>query len=223
MSLSILQGATATKAHGSKKAHIKTPIPLERPKERMYQKHENISFKLKNNHGQANSGGYKFTIPFFHTGSPEETILLVQNITKIFLGLELTTGSAQYVIVRRILKGDVLAAFNRFATDHGDETGAHMKQCLNDLIEHNLPKRALTYQKRAMRRFMRKPHEMSMRDFMARLTEINSYLKYFPPFAVNAELPMDELVDIGKFAFPLSWQREMVLQGYEPTDHTSRP
>ena len=219
MSLSTLRGATATKAHGSKKAHIKTPIPLERPKERKYQKHEYISFKLKNNPGQANSGEYEFTIPFFHTGSPEETILLVQNITKIFLGLELTTGSAQYVIVRRILKGDALAAFNRFATDHGAETGAHMKQCLNDLIEHILPKRALTYQKRAMRRFMRKPHEMSMRDFMARLTEINSYLKYFPPFAANAELPMDELVDIGEFAVPLSWQREMVLQGYEPADH----
>ena len=30
---------------------------------------------------------------------------------------------------------------------------------------------------------------------------------------------MDELVDIGEFAVPLSWQREMVLQGYEPADH----
>ena len=96
------------------------------------------------------------------------------------------------MIVRRILKGDALAAFNRFATDHGAKTGAHMKQCLNDLIEHILPKRALTYQKRAMRRFMRKPHEMSMRNFMARLTEINSYLQFFPPFAADAELPMDK-------------------------------
>ena len=103
MSLSTLCGATAPKAHGSKKAHIKTPIPLEQPKERKYQKHEYISFKLKNNPGQANSGEYEFTIPFFHTGSPEETILLVQNINKIFLGLDLTTGSAQYTIVRRIL------------------------------------------------------------------------------------------------------------------------
>ena len=93
MSLSTLRGATATKAHGSKKAHIKTPIPLERPKERKYQKHEYISFKLKNNPGQANSGEYEFTIPFFHTGSPEETILLVQNISKIFLGLDQTTLS----------------------------------------------------------------------------------------------------------------------------------
>ena len=219
MSLSTLRGATATKAHGSKKAHIKTLIPLERPMERKYQKHEYISFKLKNNPGQANSGEYEFTIPFFHTGSPEETILLVQNIQKIFLGLDLTTGSAQYTIVRRILKGDALAAFNRFATDHGAETVAHMKQCLNDVIKHILPKRALTYQKQAMRRFMRKPAEMSMRDFMARLTEINSYLQFFPPFDANANLPMDELVDIGEFAVPLSWQREMVLQGYEPADH----
>ena len=87
---------------------------------------------------------------------------MLQNINKIILGLELTTGSAQYVIVWHILKGDALAALNRFATDRGAETVAHMKQCLNNLIEHILPKRALTYQKRAMRRFMRKPHEMSM-------------------------------------------------------------
>ena len=59
------------------------------------------------------------------------------------------------MIVRRILKGDALVAFNRFATDHGAETGAHMKQSLNDLIEHILPKRALTYQKRDMRLIMR--------------------------------------------------------------------
>ena len=99
MSLSTLFGAMATKAHGSKKAHIMTPIPLERPKERKYQKHEYISFKLKNNPGQANSGEYEFTIPFFHTGSPEETILLVQNINKIFLWFDLTTGSALIAVV----------------------------------------------------------------------------------------------------------------------------
>jgi len=66
---------------------------------------------------------------------------------------------------------------------------------------------------------MCKPAEMSMRDFMARLTEINSYLQFFPPFDANKNLPMDELVDIGEFAVPLSWQREMVRQGYEPADH----
>ena len=135
---------------------------------------------------------------------------MVQNIQKIFLGLDLTTGSAQYMIVRHILKGDVLAAFTQFATDHGAETVAHMKQCLNDVIKHILPKCALTYQKQAMHRFMCKPAEMSMRDFMARLTEINSYLQFFPPFDANANLPMDELVDIGEFAVPLSWQHEMV-------------
>jgi len=94
-----------------------------------------------------------------------------------------------------------------------------MKQCLNDVIEHILPKRALTYQKRAMCRFKHKPAEMSMRDFMTRLRENNSYLQFFLPFDANANLPMDELVDIGKFAVPLPWQREMVLQGYEPADH----
>ena len=82
-----------------------------------------------------------------------------------------------------MFKGNALSAFKRFAADHDTETPGHLLECLNDLIEHILPNRALTYQKRAMRRFMRKPADMTIKDFMARLTKINAYLEFFPPFA----------------------------------------
>ena len=219
MSLSTLRGASETKAHASKNHRMNIPIPLERPKERKYQKHEYLSFKLKNQPTLATSSEYEFTMPFFSTGTPEETILMVSNIKKVFKGLNLTTGQAQFAIVDRVLKGDAHAAFSRFAGTHGAQTPGNMSQCLDDLIEHFLPKRALTYQKRAMRRFMRKPVDMTMRDFMSRLTEINAYLEFFPPFEPDQVLPSDEIVDIGEFAIPMSWQREMVLQGFEPADH----
>ena len=66
---------------------------------------------------------------------------------------------------------------------------------------------------------MRKPADMPIKDFMSRLTEINSYLEFFPPFEANQPLPQDELVDIGEFAIPMSWQKQMVLQGFEPSEH----
>ena len=151
MSLSTLRGARPTQAHGSKRNHIKVPIPLERPKEKKYQKTELLKFKLKNNPTQADSGEYTFTIPFFSTGTAEQTINLRLNIKKIFTGLNMNTGPAQFQIVRRILKGDALSAFNGYATDRGAETVATMRACLRDLLTHIIPPRGLIYQKRAMR------------------------------------------------------------------------
>ena len=100
MSLSTLRGASETKAHASKNHRMNIPIPLERPKERKYQKHEYLSFKLKNQPTLANSSEYEFTMPFFLTGTPEETILMVSNLKKVFKGLNLTTGQAQFAIAR---------------------------------------------------------------------------------------------------------------------------
>ena len=67
-----------------------------------------------------------------------------------------------------------------------------------------------------MRRFMRKPPTMTMRSFMTRITEINQYLNEFPPHGANQHLPQDEILDIGEFAVPNAWQREMTIQNFDP-------
>jgi hypothetical protein len=71
-----------------------------------------------------------------------------------------------------------------------------------------------------MRRTLRKTVETSAREFMTRLVEINQYLKEFPPFAENQALPEDEILDIAEFAIPATWQKTMVLQGFDPTTHS---
>ena len=59
---------------------------------------------------------------------------------------------------------------------------------------------------------------------MARLIEINSYLPEFPPTTTGgadpASLPDDELLDILEFGMPSSWQKQMVLQDFDPLQHT---
>ena len=72
-----------------------------------------------------------------------------------------------------------------------------------------------------MRRFMRKPRMMSIRDFITRLVEINTYLAKFPPFAENQQLPNDEIMDIAEFAVPVRWQKIMVVHGFNPIDSTT--
>jgi len=70
-----------------------------------------------------------------------------------------------------------------------------------------------------MRRFIRKPRDLSARKFVARLFEINEYLHMFPPFQPNQQLPLDELLDIAEFAVPATWQRTMRMHGFIPIMH----
>ena len=217
MSLSTMRGSS-TKAHSAKWNTIPIPIPLVWPEDKKYGKHQLLQYDLLTDPNDPNSATYKFSMPYFKDGSTEEIIIAVQNLKKIIAGCSLNTGPAQYELAQTVFKGSANAAFLRFAADHGAETPKNLNKCINDLIEHIVPKRALIYQKRAMRRFMCKPADMPIKDFMSRLTEINSYLEFFPPFEANQPLPQDELVDIGEFAIPMSWQKQMVLQGFEPLE-----
>jgi len=81
----------------------------------------------------------------------------------------------------------------------------------NALINHYMPQRVLPIQKRVMRRFMRKPKNWKMRQFMARIREIDGKLPFFPPFDQGQQLDQEELIDIGEFGIPNLWQRQMVL------------
>jgi hypothetical protein len=64
---------------------------------------------------------------------------------------------------------------------------------------------------------MRKPIEMSVREFFNHLVHINAMeLPKLPPFQADQSLAEDELIDILLFAFPKSWQGEMERQGFDP-------
>ena len=70
-----------------------------------------------------------------------------------------------------------------------------------------------------MRRSLEKPDDMTMCEFMSRIQEIN---EYFPSFPVDTEgqpvskLSESELVEIGEYALPESWQNTMHLHNVDP-------
>ena len=73
-----------------------------------------------------------------------------------------------------------------------------------------------------MRRYLRKPREMRTREFNTRLQELNLYLSKFPPFGGDAQkLDKDDLVEILEFAVPARWQKDMLYQGFNASEHTA--
>ena len=202
------------------KRFIPPVIPLERTETKEIKKTECLSLKLRTNPNNANSQTYELTVKFFSHGTPEEWLVFVRNLKRIFVGQNITQGAGKYAMIRRLLLGDTLAAFEKAATATGVENNANFDVVLKEVTTHVFPRRALTYQKRYMRRHMRKPKTMTTRDFAARVAELNAYLKEFPPFVNNQELPEEEVLDILEFGVPNSWQKNMVLQGFEPLNHT---
>lgn len=196
------------------------PIPLRRPTLPEPTKLETLIIKLRSDPTDANSQTYDLPVRIFKTGTPEEWLLFVKDLRRVIAGQNITTGPNKYSMTRRLLGGDAEAVFLAATTAHGNETNANFELCLRDVATHIFPQRALLRQKRYMRTAMRKPVDMTTRVYAARINEINSYLSDFPPFEDNQQLAVDEINLILEFGVPKSWQKNMVLQGFEPMIHT---
>ena len=83
------------------------------------------------------------------------------------------------------------------------------------MIKHFSPQKSLIRQKRYMRRALFKPRHLKTREFVARVRELNEYLKMFPLFGNGQELPEDEILEIIEFSLPQDWQRTMLVQGFD--------
>jgi hypothetical protein len=103
-----------------------------------------------------------------------------------------------------------------------DPTPTMVQASLKTTIKMVCPYKALEKQKRFMRRKMRKPHDMRIRQFVNHLHRINyEELPQLPPFGPNQPLSQDELLDIVLFGIPKSWIKEMDRQDFDPFKQTT--
>ncbi len=83
------------------------------------------------------------------------------------------------------------------------------------MTTHIFPPQALARQKRYLRQNMRKPRDMTTREYVVCIRELNNYLTRFPPFGEAAtQKHVDEFI-IGN-----AWQKKMMEQGFDPVAHT---
>ena len=84
-------------------------------------------------------------------------------------------------------------------------------------VQEMMPKKILARAKREVRRDMRKPSDMTIRDYYNHLQRINLLeLHNLPPFGAGQIFANDDVIDILIYGIPKSWQREMDRQGFDP-------
>ena len=209
---------------GKGKRKVTPPVSLDRPVKQKLHKGEYQTYKLRNDPTDANSPTYELSVAYFSSGTCEEFLIFCKNINKVLRGQSITTGPQQFQVGRTLLDGEALTAFEATANGQANETVANFTLCLNAVRDSVFPRRAVLRQKRYLRRFLRKPPTMTTREYVARINEINAYLPDFPPAVAGgaqpASLPDDEIVDLLEFGVPNAWQRAMIVQDFDPLQHT---
>ena len=147
------------------------PIPLERPALKILQKDKYLVMKLQSDPKKATSPIYKLNVPYFKNGTVEEWMKFLDNLEKVIIRQDLSTGPTQFSMSRRLLSGDTLAQFNNKAlalknketiqqaknkkegedivtgTMEDIETHDNLKKCLQAVTTSVLPPQALQTQK----------------------------------------------------------------------------
>eukprot|EP00957_Ditylum_brightwellii_P048455 3676860-Ditylum_brightwellii.AAC.1 len=92
------------------------------------------------------------------------------------------------------------------------------------MAEHVFPKKARQTQKHYMQRNLRLVGGMTVKEWAAQVSELNRYLNDFPIYNRNRIQPLndDKLLDILEYGVPVSWRRELTVQGLNPVDQGLR-
>ena len=181
---------------------------------------EEITFALRANPESKKSETYEITTTAFTHGTPEEFLIFRKTLKKILIGQNITTGREKFAMARRLLDGQSLSVFERYVSQNMDESrpDAHTDEALNEALDSVgfsiFPTNAIKTQRRALRRSIRKPVDMSVTHLIARLSELNEQLSQYPGGNEAAKLGEDELKEIIEFSLPMSWRKQMTLQRF---------
>jgi hypothetical protein len=140
-------------------------IPLTRPEEIKGEPEDrgHIKVNLFSNPTDKDGPTYEMQVKIFKSGTPEEFIKILIALKKVLKGQNITTGQSQYAMARILFNGEALTSFNN-VSQVGTETVQNLEIVLKKMAGPVFPLRAYAMQKQAMRRFMRKPRDSTIRE-----------------------------------------------------------
>jgi hypothetical protein len=150
--------------------------------------------------------------------NPKQLLTVLQGILVIkqgIVGNNVTTGPLQYQYWRGCLTGTALARFNTFAREHANETVANLLSVEHKLVDNFAPRDVLRQQHRYMRLHMRKPRNVSTRQYVGAVASLNETLTKMPPdFDDDQKLAEKDILDIMASKAPQSHKDLLTEHGF---------
>lgn len=140
----------------------------------------------------------------------------------------ITSPECRVAVIRTILRGEILTTFEtsvaegRNGSDEAilDLTMDMVEEALSEVTTSIFPNRALDFQKYWMKKYMKKPQDMSIRLTSATLSRFNSCLPFLPGGSETFKFSDTELLEILEFSLPLEWRQKFDFDEYIPMDET---
>jgi hypothetical protein len=156
--------------------------------------------------------------------NPAKVLELLQGIRNIKEGItgnNVTTGPLQYQYWRGCLTGTALTRFNMFAVAVGNETLPNLNQVERRFVTFFAPREVLRKQTQYMRFSMRKPKDVSTRQYVGAVSTLNENLTKLPPgFERGQKLPDTDIMDIMASKAPKNHKELMTDHGFDPQTAT---
>lgn len=175
------------------------------------------------------SDTYKVKVRYLSEGTPEDVLNYFRQIRRVHagqgLGNEAADVKAKFKLIERTLEGAALGHWQNAKEEivgSQNETQTRYEKVVDKFKSHFFPKHAAAKQKRALKRTLRKPADMSVRDYVNRCEELNHQIQYYPADEQgkkNRILPTDERIDNYYAHLPSSYQKTMVQLGFDPIEH----
>jgi hypothetical protein len=172
--------------------------------------------KLRYNPGNPHSPGYVIHVKYFKEGLCEEFLTFETNLMQVFAGQAATAreGAA------------LTTLFNLALPPGATKTLPTFEACLEAVCASVFPYQAASNQRRYLRRVLRKKIDVTVKQFVDRILELNNYLARFPPLVVGGPAPdilLDkDVMELLEFGVPSSWRNQMPCRGSYPRSIRSR-
>jgi len=132
--------------------------------------------------GATGSGKYKKHLPYFDNGTPQEWIDIQKDFQEVWTQNGMTTPADKMAIIKAVLRGETLTTFEAAVAERTrdaagealDLTMAMVQEALTEVTMTIFPHQALDSQKQWMKKYMKKPQDMSIRLTAAALNIHNN-------------------------------------------------
>ena len=185
-----------------------------------------ISLDVKTRAGGPTTGNsYKKYVRIFEEGSPQQWILLVQEIQLIWTQNSTNGATDRVATMKSVLKGESLIAFDAALEDarQGPDDEAlpvtleHIDEAIEAVGETVFPHRALELQRLWMQRYMKKPADLTARKTASSISWINNLLPLFPGGGPESKFDEADILVMLEWSLPAPWRKVFDLKGYVPT------
>ena len=195
------------------------------PKEEALKKEDYKTIEIRSDPSDSNSHKVKLTVVLLKDNKPEKIIAWHKSVMgKVLPSLGLQDNRAKARFMEETMKEPIVStwrtAYEGKMTEDKNKrpvlTDENFKLAVRAFLKTVMPIHCLRKQRRYLLFAVRKPLGMSVRRFVQELDEKNNDLVIYPPnFDESQKLPKDILSAVRDNSWPMSWQKQAILQGHD--------